>query len=113
MLVSLHSFTPCYLGVTRTVEVSPLYGSDARLAHGLLAALRAEGDLAVGDNEPYAVTAETDYAVPVHGVGRCLVHTAIEIRQDLIAEMAGQAAWALRLARLLPVAAAEAAARHA
>ena len=104
VLVSLHSFTPVYLGVARPVEVSPLYGSDARLAHGLLEALRAEGDLVVGDNEPYAVSAETDYAVPVHGIGRDLLHTAIEIRQDLITATSGQAGWALRLARLLPVA---------
>lgn len=104
VLISLHSFTPIYLGQARRVEVSPLYGTDARLAHALLAALRAEGDLVVGDNEPYAVTLETDYAVPVHGVARGLLHTALEIRQDLIAAPAGQAAWALRLARLLPVA---------
>ncbi len=104
VLVSLHSFTPVYLGARRAVEVSPLYGADSRLARTLLLALRGEGDLLVGDNEPYAVSAETDYAVPVHGIGRGLLHTAIEIRQDLIAAPAGQAAWALRLARLLPVA---------
>lgn len=102
VLIALHSFTPVYLGVPRAVEVSPLYGGDARLAHALLVLLRREGDLVVGDNDPYAVTDTTDYAVPVHGIGRGLVHTAIEIRQDLITETSGQAAWALRLARLLP-----------
>jgi len=36
-----------------------------------------------------------------------LPHVEIEIRQDLITEPAGQAAWAERLARLLPEAYAE------
>ena len=33
-----------------------------------------------------------------------LPHVEIEIRQDLIADAAGQEAWAARLARLLPIA---------
>lgn len=104
VLVSMHSFTAVYLGQARKVHVSPLYGSDTRLAHALLAELRRDPALVVGDNEPYAVTDETDYAVPVHGIGRGLVHTAIEIRQDLITTEEGQASWSARLARLLPAA---------
>ncbi len=66
--------------------------------------LAAEGDLTVGDNAPYAITDASDYTVPVHGEGRGLAHVEIEIRQDLIGEEAGKAAWASRLARLLPIA---------
>ena len=58
----------------------------------------------VGENEPYAVSDLTDYTIPVHGEQRGLPHVEIEIRQDLIAEPAGQRAWAERLARLLPAA---------
>jgi predicted N-formylglutamate amidohydrolase len=58
----------------------------------------------VGDNEPYRVTDLTDYTVPVHGEGRGLPYVEIEIRQDQISEPAGQAAWAERLARVLPAA---------
>ena len=46
----------------------------------------------VGDNEPYAVSDETDYTIPVHGEARGLMNTGIEIRQDLIADPDGQAA---------------------
>ncbi len=84
-----------------------LFNRDPRLAHALAELLRAEGDLVVGENEPYAVSDLTDYTVPVHGEGRGLPHVEIEIRQDLIAEPAGQTAWAERLARLLPAAYAE------
>jgi predicted N-formylglutamate amidohydrolase len=66
-----------------------------------LKALRAEGDLVVGDNEPYAVSDETDYTIPVHAEARGLLNTGIEIRQDLIADESGQQQWAERLARIL------------
>ena len=54
----------------------------------------------VGDNEPYAVSDETDYTIPVHGEARGLMNTGIEIRQDLISDQAGETAWADRLARI-------------
>ena len=79
----------------------------ARWPQALLALLRAPGDLVVGDNEPYDVTDDTDYTIPVHGEQRGIPHVAIEIRQDLIGEEAGQRQWAERLADLLPKAAAK------
>jgi predicted N-formylglutamate amidohydrolase len=39
--------------------------------------------------------------LPVHGERRGLPHAGFEIRQDLIAEVAGQEQWILRLTRLL------------
>ncbi len=104
VLVALYSFTPVFRGVSRPWHVGVLFNRDARLARPLLELLRAEGDLVVGENEPYRVTDLTDYTVPVHGERRGLPHVEIEIRQDLIAEPAGQRAWAERLARLLPAA---------
>jgi predicted N-formylglutamate amidohydrolase len=102
VLVAMHSFTPVFKGIARAVEVGILYNRDARLAQVMLDLLRREGDLDVGDNQPYAVGDLSDYTVPVHGERRGLPHVEIEIRQDLIADAAGQAAWAARLARLLP-----------
>jgi predicted N-formylglutamate amidohydrolase len=104
VLIAMHSFTPVFKGETRNIDIGVLYNRDARFANLLLDLLRAEGDLAVGDNAPYAITAASDYTVPVHGEERGLPHVEIEIRQDLIADAAGQAAWAARLARLLPIA---------
>lgn len=103
-LIALHSFTPVFRGVSRPWHVGVLFNRDARLAHPLADLLRAEGDLVVGENEPYRVTDLTDYTVPVHGERRGLLHVEIEIRQDLITDPAGQTAWAERLARLLPAA---------
>jgi predicted N-formylglutamate amidohydrolase len=104
VLIAMHSFTPVFKGERRSIEVGVLYNRDARLAHIMLDLLSAEGDLAVGDNAPYAITDTSDYTVPEHGERGGLPHVEIEIRQDLIGEAAGQAAWAARLARLLPAA---------
>lgn len=101
ILVSLHSFTPVYAGIARPWHVGTLYNRDGRLPHLLRDLLRKEGDLVVGDNEPYAVSDATDYTIPVHGERRNLMNTGIEIRQDLIADQSGQHQWAERLARLL------------
>jgi predicted N-formylglutamate amidohydrolase len=101
VLVSLHSFTPVYAGVARPWHIGTLYNRDTVLPQLLLKHLREQGDLVVGDNEPYAVSDLTDYTIPVHGEGRGLVNTGIEIRQDLIADRTGQQLWAERLARIL------------
>ena len=101
VLVALHSFTPVYDGVVRPWHIGTLYHRDTTLPPLLLSALRAEADLVVGDNEPYAVSDTTDYTIPVHGEARGLINTGIEIRQDLIADETGQQQWAERLARIL------------
>jgi predicted N-formylglutamate amidohydrolase len=101
ILVSLHSFTPVYAGVRRPWHIGTLYHLDKTLPPLLLGALRGEGELVVGDNEPYAVSDATDYTIPVHGEARGLINSGIEIRQDLIADESGQIEWAERLARIL------------
>jgi predicted N-formylglutamate amidohydrolase len=100
VFVAMHSFTPVFKGESRAMQVGVLYNRDARLANIMLELLRAEGDLVVGDNAPYAVSDLTDYGAPVHAEKRGLTHVEIEIRQDLIADEAGQAVWAERFARL-------------
>lgn len=102
VLIAMHSFTPVFGGQVRPWHAGVLYQRDTRLARPLLAALRREAGLVVGDNQPYAVSDATDYAIPVHGEQRGLLHVELEIRQDLIAHGPGQVEWAERLARLLP-----------
>jgi predicted N-formylglutamate amidohydrolase len=104
VVLAMHSFTPRHgdLPGPRPWQVGVLYNRDDRLARALIPLLQAEGDLTVGINQPYAVDDAIDYAVPVHCEARGLLHVELEIRQDLIANARGQAAWAERLARLLP-----------
>jgi predicted N-formylglutamate amidohydrolase len=100
-LIAMHSFTPVFKGVVRPWHAGVLYNRDPRLAHLIMALLRREPALVVGDNEPYSVTDASDYTIPVHGEQRGLLHAAIEIRQDLIADETGQRAWGMRLQHLL------------
>jgi predicted N-formylglutamate amidohydrolase len=81
-----------------------LYYRRTKLAEIMLDLLRGERDLTVGENAPYALTADSDYSIPFHGERRGLEHVEIEIRQDLIAGPEGQAAWADRFARLFTAA---------
>ena len=114
VLVALHSFTPRLRAASRPSPGEPggerpwhvgvLHNHDPRFALILRDLLVAEGDLVVGDNAPYALSDLDDYTVPVHGEQRGLPHVEIEIRQDVIADAHGEAAWATRLARLLPLA---------
>jgi predicted N-formylglutamate amidohydrolase len=102
VLIAMHSFTPVFDAVARPWHIGLLYNRDPRLAHALIDLLRSEQGLIVGDNEPYRVTDTSDYAIPIYGEQRKLLHVEIEIRQDLIADEAGQHRWADLMKRLLP-----------
>jgi predicted N-formylglutamate amidohydrolase len=103
VFVALHSFTPVFHGAERSWQAGMLYNRDPRFGRAVGELLRREG-LVVGDNEPYQLSDASDYTVPVHAERRGLPYVEIEIRQDLIAEPAGQRDWAARLARILPAA---------
>ena len=103
-LVALHSFTPAMRGAARSWQCGILHdGANDALARALLAGLRAEPGLVVGDNEPYAMNG-IDYTIPHHAFAAGLPYVEIEVRQDLLADAIGIAGWAARLARLLPAA---------
>ena len=71
------------------------------MADPLLDALRAPGDVVVGDNEPYDLDPDVDYSTPYHALRRGLPHLQIEFRQDEVSDEAGQWRWARRLADAL------------
>ena len=101
LLVSLHSFTPRMGGLARPWKMGVLHRNDSVLSSRMLELLQAElGQEATGDNQPYAMD-PVDNTVPLHADARGLDYLELEVRQDLIADAAGQA-WAAHLiARLL------------
>ncbi len=105
ILVAVHSFTPVYLDEPRPWQAGVLYTPGNRFAEALLALFRQRLPPPVGDNEPYALSQTSDYTVPLQAERRGLPNVELEIRQDLIADAAGQRSWALLLAELLPLAA--------
>ena len=104
-IVSIHSFTPVWKGKPRPWEIGVLWDRDPRLAKPLMAGLARAG-FVTGDNQPYSGELEND-CLYVHGTMNGLPHALIEIRQDLIAAKADQAAMALRLKPIIVNAMAE------
>lgn len=100
-IVSIHSFTPVFEGFERPWHVGILHKSDDRIARRLIAELRRERALRVGDNEPYSARAMFGATMDIHGEERSIPHVLIEIRQDLIDTHHGAEEWAGRLARAL------------
>jgi predicted N-formylglutamate amidohydrolase len=99
-ILSVHSFTPAWKGRPRPWHAGILWDLDPRFAAPLIAALRADGSLVVGDNEPYVGALKGD-TLHRHGSLRGFAHALIEVRQDLIADDTGTGEWAARLAPIL------------
>lgn len=103
-LLTLHSFTPSLRSnpSPRALHLGLLYGADSRLADALLQALSDSGQcLQVERNQPYTVDEESDYAIPIHGLARGIPNLLLEIRQDQIDSVAGQADWVRLLSTAL------------
>ncbi|MDR9395349.1 N-formylglutamate amidohydrolase [Roseovarius sp. SYSU LYC5161] len=105
VIVSVHSFTPQLRGrPPRPWHVGLLYAADRRLARPLLARMRQDPDLCVGENEPYGGHLPGD-AIARHAIAWERPNILIELRNDLIRTESQQAAWAARLAPMLAEAA--------
>ena len=91
VLIAVHSFTPVMAGKARPWQISILWGYDPRVPVPLLAALRARGDLVIGDNEPYSGRKGQGHTIRVHGARRGIPHALIEMRADQVADPDGAA----------------------
>jgi hypothetical protein len=100
VIFSIHSFTENWRGWLRPWHAGVLWDRDPRLAQPVLDALRADPNLVVGDNEPYAGALRGD-CMHKHATTRGLANALIEVRQDLIRHAEGAAEWADKLADIL------------
>lgn len=97
-VISIHSFTPEYLGSVRPWHVGVVSRRDRRLADRILTSLGRDASLCVGDNEPYAAEQGVYHSIERHAERRGLPGAMIEVRNDLISNCLGQTQWAGRLA---------------
>lgn len=104
ILIAMHSFTPVFLDRARAWHAGVLYNRDPRFARMLLAELRRDPRLVVGENEPYAASDATDYTIVVHGEKRGLAQAEVELRQDLLVAEDTRREWAERVADALEAA---------
>lgn len=96
---SIHSFNPLLGGVCRPWDIGFLYRKDLGTSKRLMDAVTAlRPDLLIGINQPYSIGDSSDWFVPRYAERLKLAHSLIEIRNDHIADAAGQRAWAELLA---------------
>ncbi|MDO5641942.1 MAG: N-formylglutamate amidohydrolase [Paracoccus sp. (in: a-proteobacteria)] len=100
-ICAVHSFTPRLRGrKARPWLVGVLYSHrDERLAPLLIDRCRREGWI-TGDNQPYSGHLDGD-SVDRHALAHGRPNVLIEVRNDLIADAAGQQEWAENLARVM------------
>ncbi len=97
-LVSVHSFTPVYKGVSRPWHIGIIHDADERLSAPLMDGLQGLKNITVGDNEPYSPADRVYFTLEKHARSRGLPCAMIEIRNDEITDEIGQRRWAERLA---------------
>ncbi|MEQ1955285.1 N-formylglutamate amidohydrolase [Mesorhizobium sp. CN2-181] len=100
-LVTVHSFTPVYKGISRPWEIGIIHDDDERLAAPLIDGLRAVSGLTVGVNEPYSPADRVYYTLERHARARGIPCAMIEIRNDEIKKQVQQRKWAEMLAGIL------------
>ena len=84
ILVTVHTFTPVYLGRSRSLQLGVLHDSDNRMADALLAALEDATVMNVERNQPYGPRDGVTHTLKEHGTKRGIANVMIEIRNDLV-----------------------------
>lgn len=100
LLLSIHSFTANLQGQQRPWQIGISHWRDDCLAALLIDELKALNNIVVGENQPYAIDTEFDYAIPIHGERRGLPSAMIELRQDGISSPDGVAFWVDTIAQV-------------
>src|SRR5690606_30135485 len=95
-----HSYTPHWKTVPRPWEIALLWDKDHRAITPLLTMLREDGQLTVGDNQPYDGALRNDTLFR-HCTLKGYANVLIEVRQDLITTEQGAKHWAAKLAPML------------
>ena len=90
LMVTIHSFTPVYYGKAREVEIGILHDSDSRFADAMLSFKPANDSYLVRRNEPYGAEDGVTHTLIEHGIKNNLLNVMIEVRNDLLADVAQQ-----------------------
>ncbi len=83
LLVSVHSYTPVWQGVPRTLDAGVLYDQHDAHAEAMVVAMRNQG-FRTEPNEPYSGKAGLIYSAARHGDAGGMPYFEVELRQDLI-----------------------------
>ena len=102
--VTIHSFSPVFNGESRDLDIGLLHDSDDRLANAIEKTANADGIFDVRSNEPYGIEDGVTYTLAKHALPRGLPNVMLEIRSNLIRDVASQKKMAGYLAKHLTLA---------
>ena len=83
LIISMHSFNPYFKGKKRTTEIGILSNEDRRYSDLLIKQMVKSNKYIIGDNVPYKGELKDD-TLHKHGFKKNILHTLIEVRNDLI-----------------------------
>ena len=100
VILTIHSFSPVWHGVARSVEFGVIHDAMPALARQIAASAAGSG-LSTALNEPYSAADHVTHTLRLHALPYGLDNAMLEIRNDLIATPEGQVSMAARLAPIL------------
>lgn len=100
-LITIHSFTPVWFGTPRACEIGILHDSDTRLADAMLAEAHRLPHRMIRRNVPYGPEDGVTHSLKLHGLAHDLPNVMIEIRNDLLHDIAAEARMADEMLTLL------------
>lgn len=101
VVVTIHSFTPVYLGQVRDVEIGYLFDTNSRLSELAMDVERRCGTYNAQLNQPYSAADGVTYSLSMHTRTPESPSTMIEVRNDLIDTSVKAEAMAAHLAHVL------------
>lgn len=104
VLVTVHSFTPVWFGRQRRVELGVIHDALPALARAVAAEAQARTGLATELNAPYSAADGVTHTLRLQALPYGIANVMLEVRNDLIATPAQQAAMAATLAPVLAAA---------
>lgn len=93
-IISIHSCTPVMKLFERPWHIGVLSNYDRRMADILIAELRRDSTLCVGDNQPYSGLDPHGFSIEHHALPQGRPNVLLEIRQDLVDSPQGTNHWA-------------------
>lgn len=101
ILVTIHSFTPIFMGEKRDVQLGVICHENNSFAQTFYQKACQESGFDIRMNEPYGPSDPVLHMVTRHGDEQKIPNVMLEVRNDLIVDGAGQKAWAQKVADTL------------
>lgn len=105
ILLTIHSFTPIFLGEERQVDIGIIDDVDNRLSLEMIKVAKIKTDYCVEHNQPYGNGDNTTYTLSLHGSKNTLLNGMIEVKNSLLETANNREEISLLLANVISISA--------